>query len=713
LPLLLLAEQLAAGFLLCLALIHGTLGLRQRGRLEHQLFAFTAFLAALEAIAAQARFTAETVPELLLSIRLSFCLILAFAIPLLWFARSYAGMESVRLPVLLTVGMLINILFQVVQPYTLTFERIDRVGTRTLPWGEQISVPIGKVNPYFLLTDLPVLLLALYMVAAGVRLWRNGPRSRAVSYWVGLGPLLLFIYPHGTLVHMGILPPPHLYSFGFLTMGLMMSRSLVLEAIRSADLAREVEENERRWRSLRDNVLLAVVGCDRDGRVNYVNPFMERATGQPADQLVGRDVTSLVVPEEAASLAETFAHAIESGQAPPVLETRVRSTRGEPRVMVWSNVVMRGSDGSVTGTLSVGQDATEIRAAEAARDRALSEIEKLKVQLERENTYLRLELEQAEGSYQILGRSDAIKYVLHKIQQVAATDATVLIEGETGVGKELVARALHEQSARSGKPFVRVNCAALPVSLVESELFGHQKGAFTGADRERKGRFELAESGTIMLDEVGELNLEVQSKLLRVLQWGEYERVGSSQTKKCDVRVVAATNRTLKQEVAAGRFREDLYYRLNVFPISVPPLRDRREDIPELVTFFVRRFSERYSKNIVEISVDLMHRLSELPWPGNVRELENFVERMVIISQNSRLAWPEDSKQSVPTVPPLQFATLMEMEKRYIEQVLVTTNGQISGKGGAAEILGINPNTLRARMAKLGVVRPIQAATTA
>jgi PAS domain S-box-containing protein len=436
---------------------------------------------------------------------------------------------------------------------------------------------------------------------------------------------------------------------------------------------------------------------------------MSRVLGYEEEELVGQDVGFLVEPGDAVrNLREVFFDSIKKGEAPPVYETNLRTKSGSNRVVNWSNVILRGSDNSVLGTLSIGADITERVAAEVERDKALSEVRQLKNQLEKENTYLRLELEKLEVSSEIIGRSDAIRYVLHKVSQVAMTDATVLILGETGVGKELVARAVHQHSNRAERPFVSVNCAALPPTLVESELFGHVKGAFTGADRARKGRFELAANGTILLDEVGELPLDIQAKLLRVLQWGEYERVGSSETIKCDARVIAATNRSLQSDIADGRFREDLFYRLNVFPISVPPLRERREDIPELVMHFVRRFAVRYGKKIDQVSMDLMDRLKQLDWPGNIRELENVVERMVIASSGTNLEWPADlalRPERPAATAEVGFLTLAELEKDYIERVLEKTGGQVSGRDGAARILGLNPSTLRARIARLGVTK--------
>ena len=291
-------------------------------------------------------------------------------------------------------------------------------------------------------------------------------------------------------------------------------------------------------------------------------------------------------------------------------------------------------------------DITERKRAEQDLNAALVEIRGLKEQLEEENIYLKEEISEVKGFDEIVGKSDALKYVLTRVEQVAKTDATVLLQGETGVGKELIARAIHEKSSRSDGPHVKVNCATLPEALVESELFGHERGAFTGADRQRKGRFELADGGTILLDEVGELPLGTQAKLLRVLQEGEFERVGGSTTIKVSVRVIAATNRKLHDEVSAGRFRQDLFYRLNVYPITIPPLRQRREDIPLLVSHYARQIGERLGKSISEVPAQVMREFTEYNWPGNIRELQNVIERAVIVSSDGVLRLPEPLVQT-------------------------------------------------------------------
>jgi chemotaxis protein methyltransferase CheR len=292
--------------------------------------------------------------------------------------------------------------------------------------------------------------------------------------------------------------------------------------------------------------------------------------------------------------------------------------------------------------------------------------------------------------------------VLYKVEQIAASDTTVLVLGETGTGKELVARAVHDLSPRKDQVLVKVNCAALPSHLIESELFGHEKGAFTGSHNRRLGRFEVANSATIFLDEIGELPLELQSKLLRVIQDGEFERLGSSRTIKIDARIIAATNRNLEEEVRRNRFREDLWYRLNIFPITMPPLRDRTEDIPLLVEFYVKKISKRLGKTIKIIPAIVMNALMDYQWPGNVRELENVLERAVINSSGPKLRLVDELKKPRKDLM-MNSKTLEAVERDYIISVLEQTNWKVSGKNSAAEILGLERSTLRARMRKLNI----------
>jgi PAS domain S-box-containing protein len=335
--------------------------------------------------------------------------------------------------------------------------------------------------------------------------------------------------------------------------------------------------------------------------------------------------------------------------------------------------------------------------------RAFCEIKKLKDQLEKENIYLRKKIELNYRHNQIIGESDSIIKMLNMAEQVACQKTCVLITGETGTGKELLAHAIHNMSERNSRPMVTVNCASLPATLIESELFGREKGAFTGALSRRTGRFEAADKSTIFLDEIGDLPIELQAKLLRVLQQGQFERLGSSDTIKVDVRIVAATNQDLSKMIRDGKFRKDLYYRLNVFPITVPPLRDRKVDIPLLIWAFTNEFAKSMGKKITYISKRTMERMVHYPWPGNVRELKNVIERNMIISSGERLEI-HNLESSIETTD--NNLTLEEVEKNHILSVLKDTGWRVSGNSGAAVILGLKPTTLEARMKKLGIKRP-------
>jgi len=333
----------------------------------------------------------------------------------------------------------------------------------------------------------------------------------------------------------------------------------------------------------------------------------------------------------------------------------------------------------------------------------LQDIEQLKQQLEKENIYLREEIELKNVHEEIVGRSQVMKQILTQVEQVARTDATVLIEGETGTGKELLARAVHRLSARKDRPLVTVNCASLPPTLIESELFGREKGAYTGALTRMTGRFEVADGATLFLDEIGELPRDVQSKLLRVLEEGRFERLGSTKSLQVNVRIIAATNRDLARDVDNGRFRKDLYYRLNVFPIAVAPLRERPEDIPLLVWAFVRQHEKKMGRRIDHITRQSMENLQHYPWPGNARELRNVVEHAMIVSSGKTLdvQVPQSTSANIST-----NLSLEDVERSHILGILKKCNWRLMGQGGAAEILRLKRTTLQSKMKKLGIRRP-------
>ena len=391
-----------------------------------------------------------------------------------------------------------------------------------------------------------------------------------------------------------------------------------------------------------------------------------------------------------------YQQALEKGS----FTTEYRASGGS-RVLRLNINSLRDGD-NMFGVSVFAQDITERKQLEEQLRERLNEIEVLKQRLERENIYLREEVRLLVEHTDIVGQSLAMKRVLSQAEQVAKTDATVLLTGETGTGKELLARAIHSMSTRKDRTLVVVNCASLPPTLIESELFGREKGAFTGALTRMTGRFELADGSTLFLDEIGELPLDLQSKLLRVLEQGQFERLGSSRTTKVNVRIIAATNRDIEQAVKDGTFRRDLFYRLNVFPIVIPPLRERAGDIPLLVRSIVREFQKRMGKEVESIPKKTMEALQSYSWPGNVRELRNMIEHAMILSTGKTL------DVHVPKRAPSETDTtgnLQDMERIHLMTVLEKTGWRISGQGGAAEVLGLKRTTLQAKMKKLGIKR--------
>jgi len=486
-------------------------------------------------------------------------------------------------------------------------------------------------------------------------------------------------------------------------------------AIKNANQAEALRESEQRYRTLFDQSPVGVCIIDKNLKINHCNERMVEIFQSSYKKIIGLDLAKLK--------DRSFVPAVENAFEGHVSdhETLYEATTSGAKLWLHARVVpLRNPDGNVFGVMGVVEDITERKRSEQELKNAFSEIEKLKDCFQEENIYLRKEIMQNHNLDEIIGKTDAIKKVLLTAVQVADTDTTVLILGETGTGKELFAHAIHKVSKRSGRPMVKVNCATLPATLIESELFGHEKGAFTGATTARIGRFELANGGTIFLDEIAELPLDLQAKLLQVLQENKFQRLGSSLTIHVDVRIIAATNRDLEEEVRKGRFRGDLYYRLNVFPILIPPLCERKEDITLLVESFIDSIGKRLGKKIETIPRESFELLKEYPWPGNIRELKNIIERAVIITQGSKLQLPESLKMLRTQEKPaeglkspqdtglnvLRKGTLEEIERDYIVQVMEKTYWRIEGPYGAAEILGLNPSTLRSRTRKLGIKRP-------
>jgi PAS domain S-box-containing protein len=481
----------------------------------------------------------------------------------------------------------------------------------------------------------------------------------------------------------------------------------------------QLQASEARFRDLFENAPNAYLVVGADGRILRANRRLAEMLGFPVAELVGAVIHSFMPDTPAGKIRSMQVYRKHlAGEAVSGWELELRRKDGRP---LWVNVWMepgRGTDGAIQASRSFFVDIT---------DRVLAEREQAR--LHEQNLYLQEEIKAVHNFEQIIGQSRALMEVLAHVGRVAPTDASVLISGETGTGKELIARAIHSASKRKDKPLIKVNCAALPSGLVESELFGHEKGAFSGAIARRLGRFELADGGTIFLDEIGELHVEAQVKLLRVLQEREFDRVGGADPIQVDVRVIAATNRDLLKEVQQKTFREDLFYRLNVFPVCLPPLRERPQDIPLLVHFLVKKFALRIGKHLDGVSRATMQRLMDYAWPGNIRELENVLERAVILASGDALeiapdllphSSPPPAAQQPPgpePIPPGRLQTapqhsaeqrqpsLEAVERSYICTVLQQTDWVITGPRGAAKLLGLPPSTLRHRIKKLGITR--------
>jgi chemotaxis protein methyltransferase CheR len=451
-----------------------------------------------------------------------------------------------------------------------------------------------------------------------------------------------------------------------------------------------------------------VVSLNLDGNIIFVNPYFQEFFQTDA-QLLNISFEQLLSKE---TLIEFRKEIFERKESRGDIVCEIKSVQGI-RTIAWSYVRLKG-DLSRKNKQYITLFGTDISPQIEAKEKlstAYKQLEVLKNKLQAENIQLRNDTLSNNNQTSIIGKSPNFMYVLNRVEDVANLDVPVLLEGETGVGKEVIAIAIHKKSQRKDLPFIKVNCAAIPLELIESELFGFEKGAFTGADRLKKGMFELANKGTIFLDEIGELPLSVQPKLLRALQEGEIQRLGAEKVIKLDVRILAATNRNLQDEIEQGRFRSDLYYRINVFPITVPPLRIRKPDIPLLVKAFCDEFSRKYSKDIKQVSQSLMDDMVDYSWPGNIRQLRHVIERAVITSSVSilKLANPLPTEVDLPLYNsnPLQkvkeLGSLEMFERDYITQVLVHCHWVISGKDGAAKILDLPPSTLRSKMKKLGI----------
>ncbi|KZD05463.1 sigma 54-interacting transcriptional regulator [Thalassospira xiamenensis] len=488
---------------------------------------------------------------------------------------------------------------------------------------------------------------------------------------------------------------------------------------------------ERFFREIeRENQLIlgaageGIYGVNSDGVTTFVNPAAERMLGWTAEELVGKEIHSIIHHSHVNGDPYHAEHcpiynAFREGIVRRVDDEVFWRSDGKPIRVEYTSTPIR-DHGLVIGAVIVFRDITERKIAEEKLHAALAEVDRLRERLELENAYLQEEILSTNNHHEIIGQSEAINSALKQIDLVAPTDANVLITGESGTGKELIARAIHQASHRRDRVLVRVNCAAIPHELFESEFFGHVRGAFTGAVRDRVGRFELADGGTLFLDEVGEIPLELQGKLLRVLQDQKFERIGEERTREVNVRLLAATNRDLKEEVRLGRFREDLYFRLNVFPIECRPLRERPDDIPPLATHFLRNICQRLNIPQLTLTNGQVRSLMKYDWPGNARELENIIERAAILARDGKLNFdlPEPNRRETdpgnadPARDQINHASaiLTEDDRRKREydniiRALETTRGRIFGPDGAAALLNVKPTTLASRIKKLRIDR--------
>lgn len=683
-----------------LALVQLVIWIRRQGEVSHLIFALTTLAGAGVAIAEIRMSRATSIEAFVGGFKFSNYCVAAMLIGLTWFVVTYAGARAGVLAWSATAGWLAGVVLNAVRPLGLSLAEVSGLSQEVTGWGETYTVATASTDATKWLADLSTVAVLALAALQAYRLYRAGRRRPAAL----LGAIALFMaiaLVHTTLVDLGLLASPYLISYLFAGIVVVTSYQLAAEVADASVLSVAARADERRWHGLLEGVGLLVVRFRPDGVIDYVNPHFCSVTGYPPDEVVGRHYLKFLVEKERESVGQRF-EAMMAGRPEPPFRAQLRTRDAAELTIAWRGVAVHHTDGVSVEVLGIGADITVRVEAERSRDAALEEIAALKAQLEEENLYLKEEIKlQAGGSTEMVGDSEALRYVLFRMEKVAATSTTVLIQGETGVGKELVARALHEASQRADGPYIRLNCTTLPANLVESELFGHVAGAFTDAKGARKGRFELADGGTLFLDEVSELPREVQPKLLRVLQEGEFEPVGSSETRKTDVRVIAATNRNLEQEVQAGRFREDLFYRLHVYPITVPPLRDRKDDIPLLVEHFLPRISARSGRSIKEVPAGVLRALGSYSWPGNVRQLQNVLEESVVASSDGVLRLVTQLESAV--APGSDLRTLSQIERDHILAVLEATRGQIAGRGGAAEILDLHPNTLRSRMKKLGL----------
>ena len=677
--------------------------LRLRKSNENLLFSLAAFGASAVGFFELLALHANDIRAYAFALKYQTLGVFTMLVSLVWFIQIYFGTGRKWLVWSITLLWIFSVTVNLLAPHSIVYSEIIELKKLSLPWGEFYTTAIGTDHPLRFISDIPSLLLVIFIVDASIQLWKKGNKQRAL--WIGSSSLFFILLAgiHTPVVDAGIIHSPYIISFSFLAIIFAMALEISYSVYEAANLSKEVIANEQRWKSLLENVQFLVCGVNKDGMIYYANPYYLKMTAYSNEEIINKHFNFIVSSKSKVTI-ENLGRVFQNENRLPNEQVSIITKDGEERHIYWSNVVIRDRDGNYDGVIAIGNDLTEKIKAEEDLKKAVEELEEMKNRLEDEVVYLQQEMV-SDRFKEIIGESPAINYVLNRVEEVAESDTTVLLEGETGVGKERIARAIHQKSLRSNQPFIVVNCAALPANILESELFGHEKGAFTGADRLKRGRFELADKGTLFLDEITDLPLDLQPKLLRVLEDGVFERLGSEKSTKVNVRLISATNKILKDEIYSGNFREDLFYRINVFPISIPPLRDRKTDIQLLVNAFVKNFSIKHSKEIDQISQSTILKLQNYDWPGNVRELMNVIERAVITTKGNILQLVDKFESQVKLQEKRngKLGTLEDVERDHILRVLEACNWKISGADGAASILNLHPNTLRSRMEKLNI----------
>ncbi len=648
----------------------------------------------------------RNVQEFSALLKLNVAYYLVSMVLLVWILFIYCGKHFRWMFNAMVVFSLSIFVLNLALPHGVIFDTLINTISMEFVYHPNYRLPVGKINAFYPFLSAVYYLMFVVFLGANAKWMWSQKMARKVSVLLILLTFFTFVNIYDVLIDMNLIRSAYLTEFGMLPIILLFNFETAYELIRKEKVEKKLQEVSGNFNTLITKVQLLVVGVDLYGKINYSNPFFNKLVGFSEQDILGADFIDKFVPEFQKTETEKAYIEYMNGDGSDQYDIQLVTKDKELRYVAWSNVLLKNETNEVHGLLCIGADITERMHSRKKLTQAYKEIKAIKIQLEEENSYLKSSVQEFINQPTLLiGKSDAMQYLRRNIDEVAKTESTVLIEGETGVGKELVAQSLFEFSLRNKKPFVKVNCGALPKELIESELFGHEKGAFTGASQARKGRFELADGGTLFLDEIGELPLSLQPKLLRVLQSGEFEKLGSEKTSKVNVRIIAATNKDLRKCAQEGSFREDLYYRLSVFPITVPPLRQRKEDIEELVKYFIAKFCTNGDNNKKQVSMAVIKKLKEYSWPGNIRELMNVMERAVITSTGNKLVLRENLENTQSELDNVLWS-LESIEKEHILKVLTECNWKISGSNGAAGILQLNESTLRSKMKKLGIEKP-------